>query len=83
MIGLQQKFDRIDLDGDGYLTRTEIVAGYDQLGVVNRSPETADVIIGFYDFDKNGRVSLREAQSGAVTGADELLRQFHARQANP
>lgn len=80
MIGLQEKFDLIDLDGDGYLTRAEIIAGYEQLGVVNRTPETADTIIGFYDFDKDGRISLREAQSGAVTGADELLRQYHARQ---
>lgn len=78
MIGLQQKFDLIDTNGDGYLTKPEIIAGYDQLGVVNQTPETADAIIRFYDFNKDGKVSLREAQSGAVSGADELLRQYRA-----
>jgi len=82
MIGLQEKFDLIDLDGDGSLTRQEIIDGYDQLGVVNRTPETADAIIAFYDFDRDGRVSLREAQSGAVTGAEELLRQYRAGELN-
>lgn len=82
MIGLQQKFDLLDTNGDGYLTKPEIIAGYDQLGVVNQSPETADAIIKFYDFDKDGKISLREAQSGAVTGADELLRQHRAGQLN-
>lgn len=78
MIGLQEKFDLVDLDGDGHLTRQEIIKGYDELGVVNQSPETADALIAFYDFDGDRRVSLREAQSGAVTGADELLRQYRS-----
>ncbi|MGB1128784.1 MAG: EF-hand domain-containing protein [Haloferula sp.] len=78
MIGLQQKFDLLDTNGDGYLTKPEIIAGYDELGVVNQTDETTDAIIKFYDFDKDGRVSLREAQSGAVTGPDELLRQYRA-----
>jgi len=76
MIGLQQKFDLIDTDGDGYLTKSEIIAGYDALGVVTQTPETADKIIKFYDFDKDGRISLREAQSGAVSGPDVLIKQF-------
>ena len=76
MIGLQQKFDLIDTDGDGYLTKSEIIAGYDQLGVITQTPETADKIIQFYDSNKDGRISLREAQSGAVTGPDVLIKQF-------
>jgi hypothetical protein len=82
MIGLQQKFDLIDLDGDGYLTKQEIIGGFDDLGVVNQTPETADAIIAFYDFDGDQRVSLREAQSGAVSGADELLRRYRAGELN-
>lgn len=76
MIGLQEKFDLVDTDGDGYLTKPEIIAGYDQLGVVEQTPEMADEIIKFYDFDKDGRISLREAQSGMVTGPDKLIEQI-------
>jgi hypothetical protein len=76
MIGLQQKFDLIDLDGDGYLTRSELVEGFDEIGVVDQSPETVDAIIDFYDFNKDGKLSLRETQSGAVTGPEALIREY-------
>ena len=76
MIGLQQKFDLIDTDGDGFLTREEIVAGFDDIGVVDQSPETVDAIIDFYDFDKDAKLSLRETQSGAVTGPEALIREY-------
>ena len=76
MVDLQKKFDVIDTDSDGFLTKAEIVAGYDELGVVNRSPGMADEIIDFYDFDKDGRISLREAQSGAVTGPEKLIEEI-------
>ena len=79
MIGLQQKFDLIDTDGDGYLTRAEIIAGFDDIGVVDQSPETVDAIIDFYDFNKDGKLTLRETQSGAVTGPEELIRQYRAK----
>lgn len=81
MIGLQQKFDLLDTDGDGYLTRSEIVAGFDQIGVVDQSPETVDAIIDFYDFDKDGKLSLRETQSGAVTGPEDLIRDYREKKA--
>ncbi|MGE9270588.1 MAG: EF-hand domain-containing protein [Verrucomicrobiales bacterium] len=76
MIGLQQKFDLLDLDGDGFLSREEIIAGFDEMGVVDQSPETVDAIIDFYDFDKDGKLSLRETQSGAVTGPEQLIREY-------
>ena len=82
MVGLQQKFDLLDTNGDGYLTKSEIIAGFDAIGVVNQSPETADKIIKFYDFNKDGKISLRETQSGAVSGADELLRQYQSGELN-
>jgi hypothetical protein len=82
MIGLQQKFDLIDTDGDGYLTRSEIIAGFDQIGVVDQSPETVDAIIDFYDFNKDGMLSLRETQSGAVTGPEALIREYREKKAS-
>ena len=81
MIGLQQKFDLIDTDGDGYLTREEIIAGFDAIGVVDQSPETVDAIIDFYDFNKDGKLSLRETQSGAVTGPEALIREYREKKA--
>lgn len=81
MIGLQEKFDLIDLDGDGYLTRSEIITGFDQIGVVDQSPETVDAIIDFYDFNKDGKLSLRETQSGAVTGPEALIREYREKKA--
>ncbi|MEM1082715.1 MAG: EF-hand domain-containing protein [Verrucomicrobiota bacterium] len=83
MIGLQQKFDLIDTDGDGYLTRDEIVAGFDQIGVVDQSPETVDAIIDFYDFNKDGKLTLRETQSGAVTGPEALIREYREKKGIP
>ncbi|MGB6222739.1 EF-hand domain-containing protein [Haloferula sp.] len=81
MIGLQQKFDLIDTDGDGYLTREEIIAGFDDIGVVDQSPETVDAIIDFYDFNKDGKLTLREVQSGAVTGPEALIREYREKKA--
>lgn len=81
MIGLQQKFDLIDTNGDGYLTRAEIVEGFDQMGVVDQSPETVDAIIDFYDFNKDGKLTLRETQSGAVTGPEALIREYREKKA--
>jgi hypothetical protein len=81
MIGLQQKFDLIDTDGDGYLTRAEIVAGFDEIGVVDQSPETVDAIMDFYDFNKDGKLTLRETQSGAVTGPEALIREYREKKA--
>lgn len=81
MIGLQQKFDLIDTDGDGYLTREELIAGFDDIGVVDQSPETVDAIIDFYDFNKDGKLTLRETQSGAVTGPEALIREYREKKA--
>ena len=81
MIGLQQKFDLMDTDGDGYLTRAEIIAGFDDIGVVDQAPETVDAIIDFYDFNKDGKLTLRETQSGTVTGPEALIREYREKKA--
>ncbi|HEX7261015.1 MAG TPA: EF-hand domain-containing protein [Luteolibacter sp.] len=58
MIGLLQKFDRWDDNGDGYLTASELKQA-EQLSGHPRAK-----IIGFYDANQDGRISLREAQKG-------------------
>lgn len=60
MLGLLQKFDLWDLDGNGELDEAELAAG---LKDRNSSYEPKG-IIDFYDTDGNGTISLREAQKG-------------------
>ncbi len=58
MIGLLEKFDRYDLDGNGQLDSHELLAAQKSTG------HPPAEIIAFYDQDKNGTISLREAQRG-------------------
>ena len=67
MIGLLQKFDRFDENGEGYLTASELK----QAEQVSGQPRAK--IIGFYDTDHDSRISLREAQNG-YSRADEAER---------
>ncbi len=69
MIGLLEKFDRWDYDGDGELDMKELAAGLKERG----SNYTADYVIGFYDTNGNKKISLREAQAG-YHRADELAK---------
>jgi Ca2+-binding EF-hand superfamily protein len=67
MIGLLEKFDRWDYDGDGELDAKELAAGLKERG----SKYSADYVIGFYDTNGNKKISLREAQAG-YSRADQL-----------
>ncbi len=58
MIGLLEKFDRWDLDGDGTLDKRELAPAK------KFSNLTPDEIIAFYDTGKDGKISLPEAQAG-------------------
>jgi Ca2+-binding EF-hand superfamily protein len=58
MIGLLEKFDRWDYNGDGRLTANELGEATKLSGV-----PAAD-IIKFYDTDGDGGITLREAQAG-------------------
>lgn len=58
MVGLLEKFDRWDYNGDGQLTASELKDAERLSGL------PVDEIIGFYDTDKDGRISFREAQAG-------------------
>ncbi|MEY5012446.1 MAG: EF-hand domain pair [Verrucomicrobiota bacterium] len=56
MIGLLQKFDRWDDDGNGQLDRNELTEG------LRGSGHSSDAVIEFYDINRNGNISLKEAQ---------------------
>jgi Ca2+-binding EF-hand superfamily protein len=64
MIGLMEKFDRWDEDGNGRLNHTELT-----LGLAGTDHQPANVI-KFYDTNHDGSISLREAQAGYAR-ADE------------
>ena len=57
MIGLLQKFDRWDDDGNGQLDREELAEG------LVGSGHSADAVMEFYDTNRNGLISLKEAQA--------------------
>lgn len=58
MIGLLEKFDRWDYNGDGYLSAAELKPAEVKSGY---SPQK---ILGFYDTNHDGKISLKEAQAG-------------------
>ncbi len=74
MLGLLEKFDRWDDNGDGELDQHELDAG------LAGSEHKAANVIAFYDADGNRRISLREAQAG-YHRAEEAERRIQARQA--
>ena len=67
MIGLLQKFDRWDVDGNGELKASELKEAGEISG---RSPKK---IVEFYDTDRSKTISLSEAQAG-FSRADEVSR---------
>jgi len=64
MIGLLEKFDRWDDNGDGYLDERELA-----MGLEGSDHKPANVIV-FYDTNGDGRISLREAQAGYSRAAE-------------
>jgi hypothetical protein len=64
MIGLLEKFDRWDENGDGTLDKRELAPAQKLSGL------TPAEIIDFYDTDKDVKISLREAQAGYARSAE-------------
>lgn len=76
MIGLLQKFDRWDDDGNGELSEKELNMGIARYkGTPTQVNYTGKQIVEFYDADHNGAVSLREAQDG-YGRADQLAKKY-------
>lgn len=73
MIDLQTDFDKHDSNGDGSLSRDELKQTMIKMGARDTSDANVNRVMKFYDFDGDGRISLREAQSGAVSGAEALI----------
>ena len=72
MLGLLEKFDRWDDDGDGELTAREIDQGISRFkGTPMKVDYTGKEVVEFYDTDGSGGVSLQEAQAG-YQRADEV-----------
>jgi Ca2+-binding EF-hand superfamily protein len=71
MIGLMEKFDRWDYDGDGHLNATEIQNGIDGLkGKPQQVSYNSAEVLDFYDTNRDGKISLREAQAGYKRAAE-------------
>jgi len=65
MLGLMEKFDRWDYDGNGLLSTKEIDDGINSLKGTSRAVTfTAADVVKFYDKNGDNAVSLREAQAG-------------------
>lgn len=62
MMGLLEKFDRFDYNGDGSLTRKEIDQGIREAGVVGIEPAELDAMMKHYDVNKDGRITRWEAE---------------------
>lgn len=75
MIGLLEKFDRWDDNGDGALTEIEVNHGINRFkGTPMKLSYTGKEIIDFYDTNKDRKVTLREAQAGyARSGEAEQI----------
>jgi hypothetical protein len=72
MLGLLEKFDRWDDDGNGELTVKEVDHGINRFkGTPTAVNYTGKQVIDFYDTDRSGTVSLKEAQAG-YQRADEV-----------
>ena len=63
VIALLEKFDRFDMDGNGQLTRSEIVEGIKFEGVSGVNPAEIDELFAKYDTNRNGAISLHEANA--------------------
>jgi hypothetical protein len=72
MLGLLEKFDRWDDNGDGELTENEINHGINRFkDTPMKVNYTGKQVVDFYDTDRNGSVSLKEAQAG-YSRADQV-----------
>jgi len=70
MIALLEKFDRYDYNGDGRLTRDEIRNGAREAEMHEVSARELDRAFAFYDTNRDGFISLAEANAGFRRGPE-------------
>ena len=63
VIALLEKFDRFDHNGNGQLTRSEIIEGIKFEGITGVDTAEISELFGNYDSNRNGSISLPEANS--------------------
>jgi Ca2+-binding EF-hand superfamily protein len=63
VIALLEKFDRFDDNGNGRLTRTEIVTGIRFEGISGVDNAEIDRLFSSYDSNRDGSISLPEANA--------------------
>lgn len=71
MVSLLEKFDRFDYNGNGKLTRAEVVQGLKELNATGVTDEEIDAVFKHCDTNRDGSVTLREAQRGEKRGLPE------------
>ena len=65
MVGLLEKFDRWDYNGDGLLSKKEISDGIQSFrGKPQQVNYTAAEVMELYDTNTDAKISLAEAQDG-------------------
>lgn len=62
MMGLLEKFDRFDYDGNGSLTRKEIDQGIKEASAVQIGSAEIDAMMKHYDVNKDGNITRWEAE---------------------
>jgi len=76
MLNLQKNFNIIDSNKNHSLSPAEVKQGLIRSGSTNVSDERVQKVVHFYDFNQDGKIDLREAQSGAVSGPQELIKEL-------
>lgn len=74
LIAFQEKFDRFDDNGDGFLTRSEVSAGLINEQVEGVTTGEIPKIFTYYDTNGDNRISLKEVNKGYEAGPDAALR---------
>lgn len=74
LIAFQEKYDRFDYNGDGYLVPGEVSSGLVSEQVEGISPADVPKIFVYYDTNRDGRISLQEINTAYAAGPEPALR---------
>ena len=76
MLKLQENFNVIDSNKNDSLSPAELKQAMIRSGSTDVSEKRVQNVMHFYDFNQDGKINLREAQSGAVSGPQELIKEI-------